>query len=398
MTGRMGKKLGALLLALCVGVFAIPATAAGHRRHSRPVLLTANSIAGSVTLIDARSFRRLGHINIIPDGRTPQDPAQAAVYPLIVQEEGRNYAQGIAVSPNGRVLYVSRGYLGDVAAFRIATGKELWRLQTASLRADHVALSPNGRRLFVSSLTADEVQVINTRRHEFVGSFPTGAWSHVDEFSPDGRFIYNGSLGNQLLPQGEDGAKQLTVANARTLNVVRTFQFDAGVRPFVFTPSGRRMFIQLSFLNGFIEFNPRTGETLRTVHLPITGPGRGLSPDEYPNDAAHHGIAISDDGRYICAAATISNYAALVRRPSLKLVAKIPVGDEPAEAETSLDGRYCFITSRGQKANTVSVVSYAKQREVERIRVGRHPQEELETRLPRGVLRRGGFLRPSPAG
>jgi DNA-binding beta-propeller fold protein YncE len=356
------------------------------------VLFTANSVAGTVTLIDARSLRRVGHIDIIPDGDTPQDPTQAAVYPAIVQAEGRNYAQGIAVSPNGRVLYVSRGYLGDVAAFRIATGKELWRLQTDSLRADHVALSPNGRRLFVSSLTANEVQVIDTRRQEFVGSFPTGTWSHVDEFSPDGRFIYNGSLGNQLLPQGEDGAKQLTVANPRTLKVVRTFQFNRGVRPFVFTPSGRRIFMQLSFLNGFIAFNPRTGERLRTVHLPITGPGRDLARDDYPNDAAHHGIAISDDGRYICEAATISNYAALVKRPSLKLVAKIPVGDEPAEAETSLDGRYCFITSRGPKANTVSVISYAKRREVKRIQVGRHPQEEQEARVPHGVLRRGGFL------
>lgn len=355
--------------------------------------MTANSVAGTVTLIDADSLKRLGHINIIPDGKTPQDPAQAAIYPALVKAQGLNYAQGIAISPNGKVLYVSRGYLGDVAAFRIATGKELWRLQTDSLRADHVALSPDGHRLFVSALTANEVQVIDTHRHEFIGSFPTGTWAHVDEFSPDGRFLYNGSLGNQLLPQGADGAKQLTVANARTLKVVRTFQFDAGVRPFVFTPNGRRMFIQLSFLNGFIEFNPQTGETVRTVHLPVSGPGRHLPPDEYPNDAAHHGIAISHDGRYICDAATISNYAALVERPSLKMVAKIPVGDEPAEAETSLDGRYCFITSRGPKANTVSVISYGKRREVKRIPVGRHPQEEQEARIPISVLRRGGFVR-----
>jgi YVTN family beta-propeller protein len=390
---RSAPRILAVVLALCAGVIWHPPSAAAHPGASRPVLFTANSVAGTVTLIDARSLKRLGRINIIPDGKTPQDPTQAMIYPALVKAQGLNYAQGIAISPNGKVLYVSRGYFGDVAAFKIATGKELWRLQTSSLRADHVALSPNGRRLFVSALTSNDVQVIDTRTHQFIGSFPTGTWAHVDEFSPDGRFIYNGSLGNQLLPQGEDGAKQLTVANAKTLRVVRTFQFDAGVRPFVFTPNGRRMFIQLSFLNGFIEFNPQTGKTLRTVHLPISGPGRNLPPDQYPNDAAHHGIAISRDGRYICDAATISNYAALVKRSSLKMVAKIPVGDEPAEAETSLDGRYCFITSRGPKANTVSVISYAKRREVKRIRVGRHPQEEQEAKLPDAVLRRGGFLK-----
>jgi len=186
----------------------------------------------------------------------------------------------------------------------------------------------------------------------------------------------------------------LTVADPKTLQVVRTFQFDAGVRPFVFTRSGRLMFIQLSFLNGFIEFNPHTGETLRTVHLPISGPGRGLRPTSIRTTPPTTGSRSRTGARYICDAATISNYAALVKRPSLKMVAKIPVGDEPAEAETSLDGRYCFITSRGPKANTVSVISYAKRREVKRIHVGRHPQEEGEWRLPNGVLRRGGFLKP----
>ena len=38
-----------------------------------------------------------------------------------------NYAQDTDVSPDGRTLYVSRGYLGDVAAFDIASGKLLWQ-------------------------------------------------------------------------------------------------------------------------------------------------------------------------------------------------------------------------------------------------------------------------------
>src|SRR5437588_9709143 len=96
----------------------------------------------------------------------------------------------------GRTLYVSRGYLGDVAAFDIASRRLLWRLEVSGVRADHIALSPDGRRLFVSALTANEVQVIDTARHVFVGSFPTGDWPHVLEFTADSRYIVNGSLGN----------------------------------------------------------------------------------------------------------------------------------------------------------------------------------------------------------
>jgi DNA-binding beta-propeller fold protein YncE len=301
--------------------------------------------------------------------------------------------QGLAASPNGRTLYVSRGFLGDVAAFEVATGKLLWRLQIGGFRADHVALSPDGRRLFVSALTDNKVQVIDTRTHAFAGEFPTGDWPHVIEFSPDARYVYNGSLGNQLLPEDQEGKRQLTVADATTLEVVRTIPFDAGVRPFAFTGNGKRMYVQLSFLNGFVEIDPLTGKTLRRKELPLRGPGKDLAREDYPNEAAHHGIAISGDGKTICAAGTISNYVALVDRRSLKTRKIIPVGDEPAEAETSHDGRYCVVTNRGDNPRTVSVISYQRKRVVKQTSVAPRPQEMAEAKVPDAILRAGGFLR-----
>jgi hypothetical protein len=160
------------------------------------------------------------------------------------------------------------------------------------------------------------------------------------------------------------------------------------------------MFLQLSYLNCFDQFDLQSGQIVRTVKLPVSGPGAQMQPQNYPNQAAHHGIALSPDGNYVCDAATISNYVALVSRPALTLSAVIPVGDQPAEAETSLDGHYCFVTNRGpgQNANTVSVISYAQRREVARIPVGQHPQEEGEAMMPDSVLRAGGYLRAGSPG
>ena len=382
--GRLAAALGALALWIAVGA---PAASA------RPVLFVGNLEAGTVSLIDAHSLRVLGKLNVIPDGSTPRDPSQAAVYPALVKAKGVDYVQGLALSPSGRTLYVSRGYLGDVAAFDVASHRELWRLQVTSQRADHVALSSDGGRLFVSALTTNQVQAIDTQTHSFIGSFATGDWPHVLEFSPNGRYVYNGSLGNQLLPQGAPNKMRITVADARTLKVVRTLPFDAGVRPFVFSHDGRRLYVQFSYFNGFRVVDPVTGNVLRTKNLPVRGPGAHVKPSDYPNQAAHHGIDISGDGRTICDAATISNYVALVARRSLTTEAIIPVGDQPAEAETSLDGRYCFVANRGPGSNSVSVISYAKRREIRRIRVGKHPQEETEGFVSDSVLRRGGFLR-----
>ena len=383
-----------LLCALAALLSAL--TLAAASAQARPVIIVGNLRDGTVTLVDEHALRVLGTIDTTPDGKTPQDPMQAAIYPLLVQSKGVNYVQGLALSPNGRTLYVSRGYLGDVAAFDVASHRLLWRLEVSGVRADHVALSPDGRRLFVSALTANEVQVIDTTTHSFIGSFPTGDWAHVLEYTPDGRFIVNGSLGNQLLPSGAPTNDWLTFADPKTLQVKRVLKFSAGVRPFIFSPDGSLAYAQFSFFNGFKVINTVTGQVVRTVNLPVEGPAVGEPPSQYPNQAAHHGLALSGDQRTICDAATVSNYVALVDRKSLRTRAIISVGDQPADAETSSDGTLCLVTNRGTGSggDTLSVISYRLRREVARLPMGQGPQELIVGNIPDAVLRQAGFTLP----
>ena len=392
-----------VVAAAVLGGAATSVSARGRRHHAVapltvPVLMVGNYRAGTVTVIDERTFRVLGAINVIPDGKTPQDPTQAAVYPQLVASKGVDYVQGLALSPDGRTLYVSRGYLGDVAAFDIASRRMLWRLEVSGLRADHVALSPHGSRLFVSALTASEVQVIDTRTHQFIGSFPTGDWAHVLEFTPDRRFIVNGSLGNQLLPNGATSRFWMTFADPRTLRVERVFKFDAGVRPFTFSPNGRLAYVQFSYFNGFKVVSTSSGAIVHTVNLPVRGAAVGEPPSQYPNEAAHHGITLAGNGATICDAATVSNYVALVARRTLRTEAIIPVGDQPAEAETSSNGRVCFVSNRGPGAggDTVSVISFARRRQIARIRAGDGPMEMSAGTIPLTVLRQAGLWPRSP--
>ena len=105
----------------------------------------------------------------------------------------------------------------------------------------------------------------------------------------------------------------------------------------------------------------------------------------------------------MCDAGTISDYVALVSLRTGRTRRIISVGQAPGEAVNSPDGRYCFVASRGATGlhrpavtdgdgDTVSVISYARAREVRRIRVGRHPQCEAAGRVSDRVLRAGGFL------
>jgi DNA-binding beta-propeller fold protein YncE len=378
---------GLVALVVVVGTFDV------RSAWARSVVIVGDLRDGTVTVVDERPWSVLGRINVIPDGKTPRDPAQAAIYPSLVKLRGVNYVQGLALSPNGRTLYVSRGYLGDIAAFDVSSRRLRWRLEVNGVRADHVALSADGRRLFVSALTANEVQVIDTASHRFVGSFPTGDWAHVLEFTPNARFIVNGSLGNQLLPNGAATRDWLTFADPRSLRVRRVLRFAAGVRPFVFSPDGSLAYVQFSFFNGFKVINTRTGRVLHVVKLPVRGPAVGLDLSQYPNQAAHHGIALSGDHATICDAATVSNYVALVSRRSLVRRAIIRVGDQPADVQTSTDGRFCLVANRGRGrgGNSLSVISYQLGREVARLRMGHGPQETIVGDIPDAVLRRAGF-------
>ena len=59
---------------------------------------------------------------------------------------------------------MSRGYLGDVAAFDIVSGKLMWQRPLNTGRADHMTISPDGRSLFVSALMDNRVYRVATAR------------------------------------------------------------------------------------------------------------------------------------------------------------------------------------------------------------------------------------------
>lgn len=354
-----------------------------------PVLFVANAEGGTVTILHGRTFRKLRTINVIPEGEEPdpsQDPAQAAAYPALEEAGGKNYAQDLDVSPDGRVLYVSRGHFGDLVAFDIETGEKLWRVDISGIRSDHMTMSKDGRLLYVSAIFENKVEIVDTETHEIVGAFPTGDWAHDNVLTADNELVYNGSIGNIVTPWEEreqnDRSYVLTVADARKFEVLKTYEFNRGIRPFVLTADGKRMYAQLSELHGLIEFNLRKGQVLRRLRLPIK---KGVSEDDYDFEAPHHGLALTPDERYLCVAGRASDYVAIVSRRRMKAVKIIRVDDAPGWAENTLNGRHCVVAST--RANTVSVISYRSKRKIAEVKVGKGPKYLTPARIPEDVLR-----------
>jgi YVTN family beta-propeller protein len=122
---------------------------------------------------------------------------------------------------------------------------------------------------------------------------------------------------------------------------------------------------------------------LRIAHLPIAKDVRDLPKEQYLLDSAHHGIAMSGDGKRLCVAGTMSDYAAIVSRRSFRYEL-IRGGEKPYWSTNNGNGRYCFVSWSG--SDRISVISYATREEIARVAVGDHPQ-----RMRMGTVRRSWF-------
>jgi YVTN family beta-propeller protein len=347
----------------------------------RDVVLVANTVAGTVSFLDGHSFDYLGSVNVIPDlaerlaGMTA---IERTGYEIVkAQKGGDRFVDDIVLGPDGKTLVISRANLADVVGFDLSTRTMLWRYKVEGIHADHIAPSPDGTRVVVSQTTAQKVQALEIMTGKPVGSFATGSFPHGNDYSADGTRLYNSSIGFTSMPKalnGLKGPRQLTVVDAKTYKKIRTYDFEYGVRPAVFTPDNKLMYAQLSYLNGFVEFDLTTGRIARTVNQPLAGPGLTLKPDDFPQNSAHHGMAMSGDGSKLCDVGTIDDYVAIVSRPNLSNDRIIPVGSQPYWAITSLDGDHCLVTN--SKSNTLSVIKYSTAREIKRIQLGNYPQRE----------------------
>jgi len=402
------RTIGLLAAALAATlVLAGPAAAA---KKTRPVLMVANNWDGTADVVDPKRFKRLKRINIIPDiaermAEIQSDPVAYGYFLGIRQLVGEGHDQWVDdafTSKNGRLVFVSRPSLADVVAISLRDGRIVWRVKIEGYRADHMALSPDGRRLLVSASTARKVHVIDTLRGVIVGEFASGDQPHENNYSRDGRLIFHASIGSVYTPLDDPllddtkGDRWFQIVDARTLQVLRRIDMgdklaehgfpdmSAAVRPMALSPDERHVYFQLSFLHGFVEYDLVEDRPLRIANLPLSEEARRLRREEYLLDSAHHGLAMNKRGTKLCAAGTMSDYAAIVSRRTFAY-RLVQVGEKPYWSTNSGNGRYCFVSVSGD--DRVSVISYRTGREVARIAVGDHPQRMRMGRIRREFVR-----------
>ncbi|MGW4296750.1 YncE family protein, partial [Micromonospora chersina] len=379
-----------------------PAAAAAGLQE---VMFVGNNWEGTADVIRSHGdYARLGRINVVPDrdARLREiylNPVRLAFFLGIRQGPGEGHDQlvdDMYTTPDGTALVVSRPSFADVVSVDLATGQIRWRFPVSGYRADHMAVSPDGSRVAVSASTGNTVHVLDIRTGQQLGSFPTGDKPHENIFTDGGRRLWNMSIGevNTDLDapwlDWTKGDRRITVADTTTFGVVKVIdmrsRLDAAgrrdlsdaVRPAVFTPDGSRLYFQVSFFNGLVEYDVATDRITRVATLP-TNPATSEDRTTWVNDSRHHGLSISPDGARLCVAGTMDDYATVVDRATLREGALVPAS-KPYWATVSGDGRDCVISESG--ADRVTAISFATGQKVASVPVGDHPQRVRIGHLP----------------
>ncbi|MEV5319609.1 YncE family protein [Streptomyces sp. NPDC052687] len=402
------RRLATVAAALVLAATA-PATAAqaapGSPAALREVLFVGNNWDGTADVIESSGdFERIGRINVVPDkeqrmAEIKADPIKWIYFMGIRNSVGEGHDQFVDdmyATPDGSAMVVSRPSFADVVSLDLATGAVKWRFPVSGYRADHMAVSPDGTRVAVSASTSNTVHVLDIETGRQIGSFATGDKPHENVFSRDGKYIWNMSIGevNTALDapwlDWTKGDRRITVADATTFRQVKVIdmrqrldaiglkEYSDAVRPAAFSPDESKLYFQVSFFNGFFEYDVATDRITRTKTLP-KNPATSEDRTTWVNDSRHHGITMKPDGTKLCVAGTMDDYATVVDRTTLREGPLVPVA-KPYWATVSGDGKSCVVSESG--ADRVTAIDFATGEKTASVAVGDHPQRVRPARVP----------------
>lgn len=212
---------------------------------------------------------------------------------------------GLAFSPDGQTLYASGGNEDVVYRYRWhdkqATLIDSLRLAAKDPMKDGtrypagIALSRDGKRLYVAENLADSVAVIDLESQRVIQHLPTEAYPYGVVVAPGGNVYVSAWGGNtvSVFAASADGALQ-----ARR-------RIPVGRHPsaLLLNRNGSRLFVASATTNRIVAIDTKRGRVLATLaDPPPAGPNQGSTPNA---------LALSDDGARLYVAEADNNAIAV---------------------------------------------------------------------------------------
>jgi YVTN family beta-propeller protein len=239
----------------------------------------------------------------------------------------------VAVSPNGRQLYVANRTAGVVTVVDSAVDAVTATIPVSAGPPQFLTFAPDGSRLYVSvyndERTIAAVAVIDTADNEVVATIPVRTRPYLGAVTPDGSRLF--------VPNHDSGT--ISVIDTATNEVVSEVQVPPNPHWIEFTPDGSRAYIANHESNLVTQLDPATLEVVGQI----------------PVEKSPHSVAVHKDRPLVANVNYDSASVTMIDTDSNSVVASIPVGQNPQDITWSADGRFAYVAS--VTADAVAVIN-----------------------------------------
>jgi YVTN family beta-propeller protein len=300
------------------------------------------------------------------------DPSSNKVVQTI---RGIELPHGVAFSPDGARVYISNESESVLDVVDQKSGEILKKIPL-SARPNNIAVTKDGGRVIVGIRTdPGVVDIIDPTSLTRAKSIPVNGSVHNVYVTPDGKYAVSGSIEN----------KAATIIDLHSEQAIWEVKFDSSVRPMAFesNPDGstRRIFVQLTALNGFAVVDFAKRAEVARIHLPDQ-PG-GFGGPEGRTGTPSHGIGVAPDGKSLWINSTLANATFKYSLPNLRLMGHValpevqtpghsPTGSVPEWITFTPDSKLVYVSNSG--ARSVSAIDAATLKLVAVIPVGEVPK------------------------
>lgn len=323
--------------------WALPANAAGAKVY------VADEDAGTVSVLDAASFKKVGSIAV---GQGPHNVQVAPDGKLVwVTTNGQPVtAMGNTANQHmGKSGHEAMTAVGEVWAIDTATDAVVAKVPVGAHPA-HVVVSGDSRFAYVTNGVANTVSVVDAAARTVIATIPVGASPHGIRIDPDGKQAYIANL------------KSGTVSVIDLARHKEVAQIPVGKGPAQvgFTPNGRLAFVSLSNENAVAVIDPRTRKVIRKVAVGSVPIQLYATPDSRTLLVANQGSRTNP-----------GNTVSMIDLASFKVAKTVETGLGAHGVVIDSDGRYAYVTNT--YAGSVSVLDIKDRKVVATVSVGKGP-------------------------
>jgi YVTN family beta-propeller protein len=352
---------------------------ASHLKYAIPVVALALA-----PLTASASTVRIYITNSAGDTVDVIDPASNTVVQEIKDVVG---AHGVNFSPDGSRVYISNELTQTLDVYDREAATLIKKVELSG-HPNNIAVTKNGDRIVVAVAHGQGgLDIVDAGTLTLKTTISTdGGRLHNVYVTPDGKYVIGGSI----------PARKLYVFDLATEQLAWDLQMDLGIRPMAIeaNPDGstKRIFVQLSQLNGFAVVDFAARKEVARINLPEPSPR--YDDGGYRTNEPSHGISVAPDNKTLWVTSIPNNavYAyALdtlkeighVDLPSLRVSGKeMPISAVANWTTFTPDGKYLYISNAGMRS--VSVIDVADMKLVKAVPVGEVPKRSNTLVVPDG--------------